>query len=279
MLTAMSRTLSVSLLAVSVVGSLLLAACGGGTHVYVLKPSAGVYVTIDLPAALPPATVDEMKTSGTLVEHAAGPRVCSYSKMIQGVKGKYAYLNRQTMTVTVNGSAPFISRVCIGLRKTAINPISDFATSLKARRNALTVSRIGPIELTGAQLHAEAKILGEPIYWAGPEKGYLYEFTRTTQDNFYVRYLPRGVPAGVPGAHFLIVATYPFAGAFPALKRLAKGKGLAGPRGSIVYVRPTDRRSVLMAFPGVDYQIEIYDRNPVIALATAASGRVEPVTR
>jgi hypothetical protein len=46
----------------------------------------------------------------TVVEHAAGPEVCSYTKKVEGVKGKYAAFNGKTMTVKINGSNPFIGR-------------------------------------------------------------------------------------------------------------------------------------------------------------------------
>ena len=40
---------------------------------------------------------------------------------------------------------------------------------------------------------------------------------------------------------------------------------------------PQERTSVLIAFPGVDDQIEVYDPSPQRALAAALSGKVRPV--
>jgi hypothetical protein len=136
---------------------------------------------------------------------------------------------------------------------------------------------IGPIALTATDLANESKSLRKPIYWAGPRPGDSYEFTRTKRGPIYVRYLPKGVRAGTPGASFLLVATYPSPGAFAALKQEAGGKAIAGPDGSIVYVTPDDPTSVLVAFPDTDYQIEIHDPSPDVALATAESGDVQPV--
>ena len=116
------------------------------------------------------------------------------------------------------------------------------------------IPTIAPILLNGAELTTEAHQIGQPIYWAGPVKGYRSEFQRTSRGSF-VRYLPQGVRAGAPGANFLVVATYVFYGALHGLKQVARGKGIAGPGGSLVYVRRKDPRSVLIAFPGVDYQI------------------------
>ena len=137
-------------------------------------------------------------------------------------------------------------------------------------------SRIGPIVMTAANLAAEARILQQPIYWAGPQQGYNYEFTRTTKGFLYVRYLPSGVKPGAPGAKFLIVATYPTVGAYAKLNKEAKGKAVAGPAGSLVYVNPQYTKSVLMAFPGVDDEIEVYAPKPADALATAESGKITP---
>ena len=138
-------------------------------------------------------------------------------------------------------------------------------------------SRIGPVLMTSAQLKTESKILGTPIYWAGPLKGYSYELTRTTKGFLYVRYLSKRFRAGAPSARFLIISTYPFVGAYDGLKKAAHGKAIAGQNDSILVVNPSYRKSVLMAWPGVDYQVEVYDPNPTISATIAESGRIQPV--
>jgi hypothetical protein len=135
-----------------------------------------------------------------------------------------------------------------------------------------------PVVLAPTQLKAASKLLRQPIYWAGPMKGRHYEFTRTGAGYLYVRYLSHGVHAGAVGSNFLLIATYPFPGAYNAVKKYAKGKAVAGPNGSIYFVRPNDRRSVLVAFPKVADEIEIYDPSPAVARAIAATGLVRPVT-
>jgi hypothetical protein len=47
----------------------------------------------------------------------------------------------------------------------------------------------------------------------------MYELTRNSTAKVYVRYLPFGVKAGAPKGDYLIVATYPFPGAYEALQR------------------------------------------------------------
>jgi hypothetical protein len=134
-----------------------------------------------------------------------------------------------------------------------------------------------PVLLAPSQLKAASRLLRHPIYWAGPRRGLHYEFTRTANGYVYVRYLPRGVHPGDTRTRFLIVATYPFPGAYSAVKKYANGKAVAGPNGSIYFVRPNDRRSVLVAFPKVDDEIEIYDPSPAVARSIAATGLVRPV--
>jgi hypothetical protein len=149
----------------------------------------------------------------------------------------------------------------------------------KNTSTAPTTSRIGPVLMRASQLKAESKTLGTPIYWAGTQKGTQYEFTRTTNGYLYVRYLPKGLHEGANGTSFLIISTYPFPGAYEGLKKAAKGRQLPGSDGSIYYVNPAYKKSVLMAWPNVDYQVEVYDPNPTVAATIASTGQVVPVRR
>jgi hypothetical protein len=136
---------------------------------------------------------------------------------------------------------------------------------------------VGPVALSDAGLRTLAKAVGQPIYWAGPARRHMYELTRTSIGAVYIRYLPRGVKAGAPGAKYLVVATYPYPGAFAALQATG-GKELpvAGSHG-IAVVDPQRATNVRVAFPGVDYQIEVYDPSPREARAIATSSALDPV--
>jgi hypothetical protein len=98
----------------------------------------------------------------------------------------------------------------------------------------------------------------------------------------FLRYLPDGIPAGAPGSGFLIVATYPFSGAYLHLcwiqKHWDKDQALDVPDAALSVVSRTHRRSVYVAFRGVSYEIEVYDRDPREAAKVVSSGRVRPVT-
>ena len=122
-----------------------------------------------------------------------------------------------------------------------------------------------------------SRILRKPIYWAGPRKGSRYEFTRTATGDAYVRYLRHGVQPGERPGKFLIVATYPLRGAYRHLKEYANGKAVAGPNGSIYFANPDYPTSVYVAFPKLNFEIEVYDPSPKVARSVAASGAVRPV--
>ena len=141
------------------------------------------------------------------------------------------------------------------------------------------VPSIGPYGFTAAKLKQESRHLGTAIYWAGPKAGYTYEFTRNTKGYLYVRYLPNGTQIGIKRANYLIVVTYPFATYF-GLKTQAGSAAVAGAKHShsLIFQRPGDRKSVLMAFANApNDQVEIFDPSPAIAVSTAQSGNVRPV--
>ncbi len=130
-------------------------------------------------------------------------------------------------------------------------------------------------------LKAESQTIGQRIYWAGPKNGVRYEFTQEKNGHVFVRYLTGKAKKGVRAANYLIVATYKYPNAYPLLKKLANKNAISGalkgPGGSVIYVRPHDQKSVLMAWPKTNYEVEIYDPLPTQALLTAKSGNVAPV--
>ncbi len=155
-----------------------------------------------------------------------------------------------------------------------------FGNSSKKHHHPQTknfTTAIGPIALSKNQLQNKSNVLGQPIYWAGPKKGYHYEFWRLKNDEVFVRYLPTNVKAGAPGKKYLIIGTYPLSHAYKALKKQAHGRVEKGPRGSIVWPLPNDPHSVYIAWPGKSYEIEVYDPKASKAAKIAADGSVATV--
>ena len=116
---------------------LALAGCGGGggssadTHTYVITPSAqgtlaaGIYVTIVSPVPIP---AQLLRNGGSkIVSDAKRPQVCSVSKTVQGTHGPGAFLSGKELTIKINGSNPFTSIACNGLKKATFKA-SDLGT-------------------------------------------------------------------------------------------------------------------------------------------------------
>jgi hypothetical protein len=141
-----------------------------------------------------------------------------------------------------------------------------------------TARPIAPVGLSAKGLRTLTASIDQPIYWAGPKPGYVYELTRTSTGKIFIRYLPPGTRVGSKQGTELIVATYPFHNALKALKALTGSKKLAIPRGGIAIVDRGHPQSVHLAFPGADNQVEVYDPSPARSLAIARSGSVQPVT-
>ena len=95
----------------------------------------------------------------------------------------------------------------------------------------------------------------------------------------YVRYLPSGV-ASDANRPYLTVVTYPFPGAFAAVRRTAaqNPKGtirLSG--GGLAVVDAGYPKSIHVAYPGVPYQVEVFDPSPARARAIVSSGDLRAV--
>jgi hypothetical protein len=142
---------------------------------------------------------------------------------------------------------------------------------------ARPATAMGATAVSLAQLQAHARALGHPIYWAGPQRGRTYELSETSNGNVFVRYLPRGVKPG-SSRPYLTVATYPFAAAFAALEQTVKGAApIKLAHGGIGIVDAADAKSIHIAFPRSDYEIEVFDPSPRAARRLVASGAVAPV--
>jgi hypothetical protein len=130
------------------------------------------------------------------------------------------------------------------------------------------------------RLNRFASSAGHPIYWAGSQPSFTYELSRTNDGRVYIRYLPPGVKTGTLKPDYLTVGTYPQPHAFATLRATAKKQRaqlihLAGGGLAFQYKgRPT---SVYLAYPGSNYQIEVFYPSQTRALQLVRSGQVQPV--
>ena len=157
------------------------------------------------------------------------------------------------------------------------------ATALKL----VTSGRVAAIKVPGAEpasssdLRALARKVGHPIYWAGvASSGRKYELTRTKDGSVYIRYLPDSAAIGDRNAAYLSIGTYPQKNAFAVLQAAAARRGLTTfkvPGGGLAYVDKAQPTSVYVAYPGSDYQVEVFDPSSARAQQLVATGKVTPL--
>jgi hypothetical protein len=142
-----------------------------------------------------------------------------------------------------------------------------------------SVAPVGPTLVTASGLKTLSRDLGQVIYWVGPVAGDKYEVTRSATNAVYLRYLPAGVKAGTHEGKYLLVATYVLTDALDSLVADNNRELLtvAGGKGGLAAVERGSPTNVRAAFPGVDYQIEVYDPSPKKAREFATSAALRPV--
>jgi hypothetical protein len=137
-----------------------------------------------------------------------------------------------------------------------------------------------PVAATVAQLTYYETSVNHPVYWIGPYRGYTYELTETATHNTYIRYLPAGVSVGDPRPQSTTVGTYPTPDAYRTLSAQAKDKGMTEkpvPYDGIAVWSAAHPHNVYLAYPKLEFLIEVYDPSPAHAQAIALSGEMEPV--
>jgi hypothetical protein len=136
-----------------------------------------------------------------------------------------------------------------------------------------------PVVVSPKSLAKVATAAKRPIYWAGPLPNKTYELTETTQGGFLLRYLPPEASIGIATPQ-LTIGTYPFAQPLAAIKRLGLAKGatlikLAG--GGLAVADPHFPRSIYLAFPGSNYEVEVFDPSLTRARQLVTSGQITAV--
>jgi hypothetical protein len=129
-------------------------------------------------------------------------------------------------------------------------------------------------------LAALPRTVHHPVYWAGPQPGMTYELSRTKDGRIYVRYLPPKVKVGTAKPSYLTVGTYPQPHAFATLRATAKkqrSRTIRVAGGGLAFQYRDKPTSVYLAYPGSDFQIEVFHPSAARALQLVASGHVKPV--
>ena len=137
----------------------------------------------------------------------------------------------------------------------------------------------GSVSATPAALDQLASKVKHAIYWRGPQDNVTYELTQTADGRIYVRYLPSTAKLGSVKP-YPTVATYPLANAFTITQQAAKSANAVRIKvgsGGVAFYDKSSPTSVHLAFPGQNYQVEVFDPSAARAHQVVASGQIRPV--
>ncbi len=182
------------------------------------------------------------------------------------------------MLVTVNSPKTRWRRIAVGIVVVAAGTIAVLLLTGGGSKE-IPGANGKPAATSPAQLEDLARSLGHPIYWLGPRADKTIEATHNDPDNTYVRYLGAGVKVGDPHPDFTTVGTYLRGSALHGLRSVAAQPGHRSfrlPGGGLV-VAGDASKSVYLAYPGSDYQVEVYAPGPGEALRLARAGQVKPL--
>ena len=143
--------------------------------------------------------------------------------------------------------------------------------ALRDRGSSTSNSSSNVTAFSSDQIANLAASVKHPVFWVGPRQGFTYELSRNGNGAIFIRYLPPGVRVGA-GKPYLTVATYPFTGAFPALQAVSTQSGSTPvnlPHGGLAVLSSSHPENVHVAYPRVDYQVEVYHPKPGLAIVAA----------
>lgn len=146
---------------------------------------------------------------------------------------------------------------------------------LVARDNG-GASKSAAAAVSAQQLATLAASVHHPVFWLGTKANTTYELVRSSNGAIYIRYLPPGVAVGAAG-EYLTVATYPFPGAYAAIQAVSQQPGITPIKlqnGGAAETSVSDSTNVHAAYPGVDYQAEVFDPRAGAAARFVRRGRL-----
>ena len=126
----------------------------------------------------------------------------------------------------------------------------------------------GKVALTESELIDAVKKLGVDVYWAGPVNGAKYTLAVPAEGQAYVRYLPNGDGLTDTQPNYVVIATYTTTDAFRATQAAgnqSNGVTFINAEGAAVYYNKDTPTNVYVAYPNLNYQIEVF--NPIAKTA------------
>lgn len=181
------------------------------------------------------------------------------------------------IAVTKSNGSPKIVLLMV-LSALISSGITYLATNNSAPTPASTTSTFteviaGKVALTEAELIDAVKQLGVDVYWAGPVKDAKYTLAVPADGQAYVRYLPNGQGIEDTKPNFVVIATYTTTDAFTATQaagNTTNGVTFVNTEGAAVYYNKDTPTNVYVAYPNLNYQIEVFHPTAATALEIAS---------
>jgi hypothetical protein len=159
--------------------------------------------------------------------------------------------------------------------------IAHFQDHATISSQNLALSTTGQVALTESQLITAVRDAKATIYWVGPQGDTRYLLTIDKTGSGIIRYIP--ISGAVSSATTITrtVATYSANGAYEKSVSVSTKVGTSTFQNadkSLVFYKNADTNDVFMAFPGKNFQVEIFDPVAGQALSLAVlAGQVRPV--
>jgi hypothetical protein len=131
----------------------------------------------------------------------------------------------------------------------------------------------GKVSLTEKELISAVKQLGVDVYWAGPVEGAKYTISAPAEGQVYVRYLPNGEGLTDTKANYVVIATYATSDAFTATQAAGNqtnGVTFINTQGAAVFYSKDTPTNVYVAYPNIDFQVEVFSPIAQTALDIAS---------
>jgi len=119
----------------------------------------------------------------------------------------------------------------------------------------------GKVALSEKELISAVAELGVDVYWAGPVDGAKYTLSVPVEGQAYVRYLPNGEGINDTAANYVVIATYVTPDAFASTQAAGNqtnGVTFINAQGAAVFYSKETPTNVYVAYPNIDFQIEVF---------------------
>jgi len=181
--------------------------------------------------------------------------------------------NKISLVITAGVTAIITALLTLGLTQQISPTLSD--------RTTLSAQTSGGVCLTEDELRNLIKENKIQAYWTGPIKDGSYTLNSSTPGQTFIRYVPEGEKCDDLSPDFRVIATYEEPDAFAtteAAGTTADGVSLLNTDGSIVYFNKNTPTNIYLAYPGMSFQIEVYDPDPKEAISLATrQGSIEMI--